>query len=572
MGTYSLRGDGVHDVQAILPTGSVVRNRYIIEDLLGRGGFGAVYLVRDQRVKGNLFALKEVIDASKPERDRFTFEGEVLKRMDHPALPRVYRVFEDDTHNRAYLLMDYIEGPNLEMLRMQQPEKRFSLQQVMTIMSPIVAAANYLHKQRPPIIHRDIKPANIIVPNSGDDAVLVDFGIAKEYDEDSTTTAIRHCSPGYGAPEQYARGTNTRTDIYGLAATFYALLTGNVPTDALYRMTQLSSKGEDPLEPVHTLVPAIPVAISDILQKAMSINSSDRFATVDEFWQALNAEHARAAALAAPVVTYARQANGPITPVPIVPADENATTAIIPKRPPAGRKRRRSAIALLLLALALVALGAGILLGTNVLPNLSHPGQTATTPPATGNKTGASHTPTVTHTTPTAASTPTSQPTATPKPTTAPTNTPVPVAVVPKLAGLYQGTISDQITSPATTDTMTLSQIKQNNTAISGYFAVGGNLQGSGPFTGTVDAKKNIQFQVPGVFGNPPLQFFGKVQADGSLAGNYCSYQNNACDYHYGFGIWRVSVMPSSSIINPQEPAIASLPTSLPGKESKKGD
>ncbi len=127
------------------------------------------------------------------------------------------------------------------------------------------------------------------MPTDEEHAVLVDFGIAKEYDPDSTTTAVRRCSPGYGAPEQYSRGTNTGTDIYGLGATFYCLLTGFVPEDAFYRMTQLGSKGKDPLEPVHVLVPTIPLFISEAIQKAMSISSSDRFATVEQFWQALNA-------------------------------------------------------------------------------------------------------------------------------------------------------------------------------------------------------------------------------------------------------------------------------------------
>src|SRR5438128_12039174 len=143
----------VQNVQNVLPVGSVVQNRYIVEALLGRGGFSAVYRVRDLRVKGNTFALKEVIDPSKQEQDRFQFEGEVLKRLDHPGLPRVYRVFEDEQNHRAYMLMDYIEGPNLETLRQLQPGKRFSLSQVMTIMGPIVSAVGFLHKQRPPIIH-----------------------------------------------------------------------------------------------------------------------------------------------------------------------------------------------------------------------------------------------------------------------------------------------------------------------------------------------------------------------------------------------------------------------------------
>ncbi len=147
---------------------------------------------------------------------------------------------------------------------------------------------SYLHKQDPPIIHRDVKPANIIVPTANDEAVLVDLGIAKEYNIDATTTAVRRCSPGYGAPEQYDKGTNPRTDIYGLAATLYVLLTGVIPTDAFFRMAQIGGRKHDPLEPVTQLVPSIPRPVSAAIQKAMAINSVDRFASVEEFWQALS--------------------------------------------------------------------------------------------------------------------------------------------------------------------------------------------------------------------------------------------------------------------------------------------
>src|SRR5690348_3764089 len=169
----------VQEVQTTLPIGSVIQGRYIIEALLGQGGFGAVYLVRDQRVRGNLFALKEIIDPEEKDRSRFLFEGEVLKQHDHPALPRVYRVFEQEDHQRVYMLMDYIEGPNLEQLRGQRPDNRFSLEQVYTILTPVAEVLTYLHTQKPPILHRDIKPANIIIPISGAGTVLVDFGIAK---------------------------------------------------------------------------------------------------------------------------------------------------------------------------------------------------------------------------------------------------------------------------------------------------------------------------------------------------------------------------------------------------------
>ena len=94
-------------------------------------------------------------------------------------MPRVYRVFEDERSARAYMLMDYIEGPNLERLRLQQPEKRLTVEKALDILAPIFAVVGYLHKQDPPIIHRDVKPANIIVPTTNDEAVLVDLGIAK---------------------------------------------------------------------------------------------------------------------------------------------------------------------------------------------------------------------------------------------------------------------------------------------------------------------------------------------------------------------------------------------------------
>ena len=183
--------------------------------------------------------------------------------------------------------MDYINGPNLEHLRVQQPEQRFTFAQTLKIMAPIIEATIHLHTQIPPIIHRDIKPANIIVPNSGHGAVLVDLGIAKVYDLHATTTAIRHCSPGYGAPEQYLCNTNLQTDVYGLSATFYTLLTSKVPIDSLHRITSLSTKGVDPLKPMNHLVPEIPVPVADIIQRALAIDSNERFPSVEAFWEAL---------------------------------------------------------------------------------------------------------------------------------------------------------------------------------------------------------------------------------------------------------------------------------------------
>ncbi len=228
----------------------MIRGRYIVKGLLGKNDSGAIYLVEDQRTRSELFALKEVIFQSKHELYRSLLEYQLLLHLDHPALAHVHSLLKDDQRHRTYMLMEYIQGSNLETLRQQQPEQRFSWLETMNIMASIIAAVNYLHGQQPPIIHGDIKPTDIIVPKAGSRAILVDFGTAKHYDLDSRTgvmerSAFQFLAPTvrscYRAPEHYTTGPSIQTDIYSLGATFYTLVTGIVPTDAPSRLTQVSN-------------------------------------------------------------------------------------------------------------------------------------------------------------------------------------------------------------------------------------------------------------------------------------------------------------------------------------------
>lgn len=542
----------MQDVHATLSTGSVVKDRYIVEDLLGKGGFGAVYRVRDQRVRGNLFALKEVIDPNKEERERFAFECEVLTRLDHPALPRVYRVFEDTKNIRVYMLMDYVSGPNLEILRQQQPEKRFSLPHAMSIMNPIMDAVAYLHRQQPPIIHRDIKPANIIVPHDDDGAVLVDFGIAKEYEQDSTTTAVRRCSPGYGAPEQYAHGTNLRTDIYGLAATLYALLTGVIPADALYRLTQMGSKNNDPLESVQQLAPNIPTHVANALHRAMSINSNDRFESVEEFRQALNEKSIEGPSVNIVPITTAKRVEEISTKI-LPPTRNIASYSTLVRSPEVTReRRRRGVLPLLFVLLALLALIAGVTFGTGWLSRL-HVGQTVNGATPTKSQITA----TATHI---ATATPTTKPTTVHPTATAGTKPPTPVpAAYPTLGKTYGGQIIDVLTTPSTVAPFTLSNIVQNNGNIRGHLDIQSiALQGNGDFTGTVSHNKTIQFVVAAFATHDPLAFTGSIQPDRSMNGTYCGINaNGSCDYSQGHGTW--STNPPSANVIPQDTGYVTL-------------
>jgi serine/threonine protein kinase len=500
MNAIDLRCNMQETQETFLPGTTVhvsTRDRYVIESLLGRGGFSAIYLVRDQRVKQNLYALKEVINPDKREREGFTFECQVLMHLEHPALPRVYRVFEDSKHNRAYVLMDYVEGPNLKSLQLEQPEKRFSLTQVVDIMAPIVDAVSFLHHQNPPIVHRDIKPANIIVPITGAESVLVDFGIAKTYESEATTTAVRYCSPGYGAPEQYSIGTTPRTDIYGLGATIYTLLTGTVPTDALQRMIELNERKPDPLVPINQLAPTVPVNAARVIHRALSTRSTSRFADVEEFWQAFTAGIERQR----PVESAPLPRKSP----PLVEGVQkfSATITLPGKAQAFLLKKPGLIVGLLLIILLLVGLG----VETVLIPALKHQ------QPALSQK-------------------PMATLQATPRSSPNPTSS---AALYPPIAAEYNGMISDNITS--TTTKMSLSAIQQSGEHLRGNFT---GLGLTGIFVGTVDLADHIHFQVKIYAGSETIALEGTIKLGGILAGSYQILNQNQ-QFTGESGLWSVS-------------------------------
>jgi len=272
-----------------LPVGTIIRGRYLVQVQLSTSSLGDVYLVRDQlsTLKNPIFyVLKEVINPNKHKLYQIASNGMALRLVRHEALPRVYNVLSDAKYDRVYVQMEYIEGSNLEVLRLRRPENRFSFPETLTIMTPILDAVAYLHSQQPPILHQDIKPANIIVSLKREMIMLVDVGVGKQDKLSSTGTTDRHSLTPYEAPEQYTGETNARSDIYGLGATFYTLLTGIIPFDALYR----ASRSIDPLEPVNQTLPTISPLVAGAIHLAMSLNSSDRFSSVQQFEQALKAD------------------------------------------------------------------------------------------------------------------------------------------------------------------------------------------------------------------------------------------------------------------------------------------
>ncbi len=482
--------------QPTLPIGAIVRNvngdAYTIEGLLGEGGSSAVYRVRERRNKENTFALKELIDPNKTERERFAFEAEVLMRLDNEALPSVYRVFENERLKRIYILMDYIEGRDLEVLRKEQPDNRFSLQFVLASLTPIVTAISYLHHREPPIVHRDIKPANIVIPIKGGDAMLVDFGIAKEYVGDGTTTVIRYGSPGYAALEQYSSGTDIRTDVYGLGATIYTLLTGIVPIDALLRVTGKS--GIDPLLPVHALVPAIPIRVGDVISRALSISRDDRFATIDEFWEELNVQAKADNVITEPVEIPEQQ-------IKRLKKDVTRMTLLEGREIAQKHRRRTKLFAFVGSLIALLLLVTGF---ATLVTHLPH------TQPSVS-RTLVAHT----------------APSATPTISQAP---------YPTLASSYKGTFSDFMNNSKTLPSLT--NIQQNKSKFHGFYD-GSDF--SGPFDGTIDINGNIVFTLKLPGRNMNIFFTGNVKTGGSLAGDFYVTDSTTGQRTGEYGQWTMT-------------------------------
>ena len=216
-----------------LSPGQVLNNRYRIVKLLGQGGFGAVYRAWDINMEAPC-AVKENFDTSHEAVRQFKREATILHKLRHPNLPQVSDHFSIPGQGQ-YLVMDFVEGEDLGTM-LQKIGGPLPESQVLEWASQVCDALVYLHSQNPPIIHRDIKPANIkITPQSK--AMLVDFGIAKVYDPNlSTTVGARAITPGYSPQEQYGQGkTDACTDIYALGATLYHLLTGQQPPESVQR-------------------------------------------------------------------------------------------------------------------------------------------------------------------------------------------------------------------------------------------------------------------------------------------------------------------------------------------------
>lgn len=311
-----------------LSTNTLLNNRYRIQTILAQGGMGAVYRAFDEvleipvAVKENLFLTEEYAR-------QFQREAVVLAGMRHPSLPRVADYFAIPTQGQ-YLIMDYIEGEDLRQ-RLERMDC-VPARDVVMMGAAICDALTYLHTRRPQIVHRDIKPGNIKITPEGE-VILVDFGLVKVIEgsgSQATTTGARAMTPGYSPPEQYGTArTDPRSDIYSLAATLYAALTGTIPEDGLARAT-----GKEELTPLRLLQPYVSKKLATVIEKALAVDPDERYQTAEEFKKDL---------LAAGEMTHLAPRSIRVTPPPPPPPESE------PRSEPAlversnGERRRTSA-------------------------------------------------------------------------------------------------------------------------------------------------------------------------------------------------------------------------------------
>lgn len=244
--------------------GTVIDGKYEILKEIGRGGMSIVYLAMDKRLNKQ-WAVKEIRKKGSGKNDEIVVnsllaEANMMKRLDHPSLPRIVDIIDNGI--TIYVVMDYIEGESLDKILAEygaQPEDK-----VIGWAKQLCDALGYLHSQKPPIIYRDMKPANVMLKPEGN-IKIIDFGIAREYKEQSLADTTVLGTKGYAPPEQYSGQTDARSDIYALGMTMHHLLTGVDP------------RSGEAYAPVRQWNPELSEGIEAIIDKCVEPAAENRY-------------------------------------------------------------------------------------------------------------------------------------------------------------------------------------------------------------------------------------------------------------------------------------------------------
>lgn len=267
-----------------LQINSILQNRYKITGVLGMGGMGSVYLARDLRFPNVVrnVAVKEMINVQADSAARetalrnFSRESDVLAALTHAAIPKIYDYFA--SKDRAYLVMEYIDGKDLETY-LNQTSEFIPADMVRKWAIELCDVLNYLHtNQSDAIIFRDVKPSNIMIDKQGR-VRLIDFGIARPFQNVPGQKVTMIGTEGYSPPEQYKGEATPQSDIFAVGATLHHLLTRRDP-----RIELPFSFVE---RPIRLINPKVSPEFEAIVMTALSYDLPLRYLTIADMKLAL---------------------------------------------------------------------------------------------------------------------------------------------------------------------------------------------------------------------------------------------------------------------------------------------
>lgn len=373
----SLRQVPFRDEKLVSPVrvNDVLAGRYRLEEQVGEGGMGAVFVAHDmeldRKVAVKLLAASLVHDDDVQE--RFDREARLTAKLDHPNIVPIYDVGRHE--GRPFIVMKLLQGDTLAGLL--RARGGFTTDETLRLVRQLAAGLDYIHAQG--FIHRDVKAGNIFVAPDGH-ATILDFGIlrAKGSGNGITRTGMVMGTPHYMAPEQALglKDVDHRVDLYALAVVLFECLSGTLPFEAESELQLIHLQAHAPPPDIVDRAPWIPRPVADVVRRALAKDPTERFHSGAELVAALDGawgQHRASQSNLPPVPAVATPARSPVSrrnmqsvsalrPVPLEPDTHELAQAL-------RRGRRPAAFLLGLLLVAAGGLGWWFLAG----PGAAHP-------------------------------------------------------------------------------------------------------------------------------------------------------------------------------------------------------
>ncbi|HEU5228941.1 MAG TPA: serine/threonine-protein kinase [Ktedonobacteraceae bacterium] len=257
---------------------TVLAGRYVVEALISKGGYAAVFRGIDQNLSRRI-AIKVLLPSktTTSEREHFLREARIAATLDHPNIAPILDYGKDGPC--VFLVMPLYTAGSLRT-RLAQANGPLPVQETIHNFHQLASALSYAHTRPRPVIHRDIKPENILIHQEDRRLVITDFGIARSLEPGALvgkTVTVRG-TVGYMAPEQTSGIVDPRSDQYGSAIVLYEMLTGYHPLDPF----------GGTIPPVSSLNLELPHALDAVLQRALATRPEDRFTDMQDFMRAFD--------------------------------------------------------------------------------------------------------------------------------------------------------------------------------------------------------------------------------------------------------------------------------------------